>query len=244
MALFARTCDRIDLCVEDSGNGFYSRSSKRTAGFVFAVWDVFTDYEEKSLPLPGILASKILDYCVARQDELKAKGLDDAQFFWPPNFPRHRDNLRQRERLAEENQGSVPDEVAGDLPTPEEDLARIVYACSVHVEIRLLLPHSILELLDAEGRRILFPPDPDTLQRSLSSVNEFIRLHEQEKKAAPKWIIQVKAELEKKAATAHWILPVSHGVSNRCKTHQSRTHDTGKIRADSAPPPKKESVRE
>lgn len=108
----------------------------------------------------------------------------------------------------------------------EEDLARIVYSCSVHNEIRRLLPYSVLEQLDAEGRRTLFPPDPDTLRRSLSSVDEFIRFREQEKKGVARWIIEVKAKLEKKAAITHWLPRPVFKVSKTSVPGEEPTIDT------------------
>jgi hypothetical protein len=63
--------------------------------FINAVEDVWEDNREKGL-LPGILCSKIIDYC---ESERKRGG---GGYYYPPDFVEHRNKLRARERLIEQ----------------------------------------------------------------------------------------------------------------------------------------------
>lgn len=73
-------------------------------GFVTVVGELYEDHKD-NLPLPGILCSKIIDRCMSEQKALKTLGMDPSDYYWPPDFQRHRDNLRRRERVAEQNGG-------------------------------------------------------------------------------------------------------------------------------------------
>lgn len=52
------------------------------------------------LPLPGLLASRILDRCLFQQRKRKAEGKNPDLYLWPAGFQKWRDSLRRAERLA------------------------------------------------------------------------------------------------------------------------------------------------
>lgn len=51
-------------------------------------------------PLPGLLASRIIDRCLFQQRKRRAEKRNPALYFFPPGLQRHRDALRKKERLA------------------------------------------------------------------------------------------------------------------------------------------------
>ena len=154
-------------------------------GFISVVYEVYEEHENGDIS-PGNLCSKIIDRCLSEQRAAKMLGGDPSDYFWPPEFQEHRDRLREGERIQEAAANAELKKLQQGKPhpkpIPEEELARVVYSCLFPVELRCLLPNGIREKLDAVGGRILFPPDPDTLQRSLASVKEFIRLCEREQR--------------------------------------------------------------
>lgn len=71
-----------------------------TDGFVYVVWDVYSDHEDDDLSA-GNLCSKVIDRCMAEQESCKESGEDPSEYFWPPDFQDHRDQLREKERSRE-----------------------------------------------------------------------------------------------------------------------------------------------
>ena len=76
--------------------------------FVFGAVHVCDDNRGKGLP-PGILCSKVIDFCERERKRDKALGADGG-YYYPPDFVDHRNRLRAKERVIE--QGSrTPAEV-------------------------------------------------------------------------------------------------------------------------------------
>lgn len=53
--------------------------------------------KRQHLPLPGILATMILDRCLFQQRKRKADGKNPSLYLFPPGLQRHRDALRKKE---------------------------------------------------------------------------------------------------------------------------------------------------
>lgn len=54
--------------------------------------------KRQHLPLPGLLASRIIDRCLFQQRKRKAGSRSPNLYFWPPGFQKWRDSLRRAER--------------------------------------------------------------------------------------------------------------------------------------------------
>ena len=72
--------------------------------FIHAVREVWEDNREKNLPA-GILCTKVIDYCDRERKSHKTLGDEDPGFYYPPDFVDHRNKLRARERMAEQQSG-------------------------------------------------------------------------------------------------------------------------------------------
>jgi hypothetical protein len=74
--------------------------------FVSSVVCVYDEHREKDLS-PGILCSKVIDFC--EQERKRDKTLDcDGGYYYPPDFVDHRNRLRARERAnAQTSQSSL-----------------------------------------------------------------------------------------------------------------------------------------
>lgn len=79
----------------------YDEPRNLPSGFVFTVWDVYTDYDD-DLPLPGNVCSKIIDRCMSEQGRCKTLGADPSEYFYPLDFVEHRNQLRAQERISEQ----------------------------------------------------------------------------------------------------------------------------------------------
>jgi hypothetical protein len=78
--------------------GYKPRDLRKLAdGFVNAV-EVMVDKHKGTEISPGNLCSKIIDYCVAQQEGCKKLGASASDYYWPPDFQEHRDQLRAQER--------------------------------------------------------------------------------------------------------------------------------------------------
>lgn len=75
-------------------------------GFVTVVAEVYLDHKD-NLPLPGILCSKIIDRCKSEIESCKKLGMDRSDYYWPPDFQKHRDRLRAKERESEQRGGQA-----------------------------------------------------------------------------------------------------------------------------------------
>lgn len=64
--------------------------------FVFAVACVYEENREKDL-LPGILCSRVIDFCERERKGNKTIGAHGC-YYYPPDFLAHRDRLREEER--------------------------------------------------------------------------------------------------------------------------------------------------
>jgi hypothetical protein len=73
--------------------------------FIHAVQEVWGDNQEKNLPA-GILCTKVIDYCEReRKRGQSLAGEDGDGHYYPPDFVKHRNKLRARERMAEKQSG-------------------------------------------------------------------------------------------------------------------------------------------
>ena len=74
--------------------------------FVSSVVCVYDEHREKDLS-PGILCSKVIDFC--EQERKRSRTLDcDGGYYYPPDFVDHRNRLRARERAnAQTSQSSL-----------------------------------------------------------------------------------------------------------------------------------------
>lgn len=77
--------------------GFACDPKSMTRGFV-SVLDWLG--KRAHLPLPGLLASRIIDRCLFQQRKRRAEKKNPALYFWPAGFQVHRDRLRKREKAA------------------------------------------------------------------------------------------------------------------------------------------------
>ena len=68
--------------------------------FVEAIVFVYEENREKGLP-PGILCSKVIDYCEQQRKSCEALGCG-AGYYFPPDFVDHRNRLREIERASTE----------------------------------------------------------------------------------------------------------------------------------------------
>jgi hypothetical protein len=60
----------------------------------------------QGLGLLGILCTKVIDYCEReRKSGQTIAGEDGDAYYYPPDFLKHRDKLRARERLVEQQSG-------------------------------------------------------------------------------------------------------------------------------------------
>ena len=75
-----------------------------TGGFVEAAVEIYEKHGGKGLS-PGILCSKVIDYCRTEQECAKTLGDSGSEYYWPPDFQVHRDRLRDQERRGEGNGG-------------------------------------------------------------------------------------------------------------------------------------------
>jgi hypothetical protein len=87
---FAATCYTPDL-----------QSPVLGSEFVCTVVEVYEENEGKDLT-PGNLCSKILDRC---ERERKRNG--GTGYYWPPDFQKHRNQLRAQERMLERRTNST-----------------------------------------------------------------------------------------------------------------------------------------
>ncbi len=77
------------------------RSADVSWDFVFTACDVCDDNRGKGIS-PGNLCSKVIDAISTKRESDLRDGGDGGGYYWPPDFQKHRDALRARERLAEE----------------------------------------------------------------------------------------------------------------------------------------------
>lgn len=113
-AEWARRCrDRGDDPIDDDTREAFRilryepdwSSPLLTTGFIEAVEVVCDEHHGEGLP-PGILCSKVIDYCLTQQkvektlSENNGSVMGASGYYWPPDFKKHRDQLREQERRA------------------------------------------------------------------------------------------------------------------------------------------------
>lgn len=91
-----------------AATGYTPRDPRKLPnGFVNAVELIWGKYKGTEIS-QGNLCSKIIDYCQAQQESCVKLGTPAARsdYYWPPDFQDHRDQLRAKERDQEKSQSA------------------------------------------------------------------------------------------------------------------------------------------
>lgn len=75
-----------------------------TDGFIVTLMEIFEKHKNDGTS-PGNICSKVIDRCLSQQESCKTLGSDPSEYYWPPDFQDHRDQLRAEERMAEKQSG-------------------------------------------------------------------------------------------------------------------------------------------
>jgi hypothetical protein len=75
-----------------------------TDGFSFTLMELYEKHKNDGIS-PGNFCSKVIDRCLSQQEACKTMGSDPSEYYWPPDFQDHRNQLRAEERMAEQQSG-------------------------------------------------------------------------------------------------------------------------------------------